>query len=464
MSHPSAKEVRAAEQRSLSQLVRELANDGANLIRQEIALARAELTQNLGGLARHARSAAVGAGVALVGLLVLVAFLVIGLGALLGGAYWLSALIVALVLVATGGGLALSGVRQLGRAALAPEESIDSVRATRRWIGTEVGELRATLSGNGRMGAAAPELRIEPRRPEPSLPALPAAGAHRPGRRRGAPKQPLSDPLYKRLLHQMGDDDMTGQGAKVAFFMFTSLPPALLVLFALSGFFGGEQLASFLTAHLENALPGSADDPDSATGFLRTFVDQVVQRRAPGPLSIGLIAGLWAASAVFVALTDSLNIAFDVPDDRPWMKRRAIAIGTMLAFLVLFIAGSVALLAGPQIAAALALGGAADLAWSVLQWPIAFLLVIGAFFLVYYLLPNRDQSGLKWILFKSSAIAAALWLLATVGFRLYVSNFGRFGETYGFVGAILVLLLWMYVTSIVILAGGEIASEMEREA
>jgi membrane protein len=455
---------RAAESRSLAGLVRQLAEDAARLIRQEIALARAELSQNVSELAGHAGRIAMGGAIALLGLLVLVSFAVIGLGVLLGGNYWLSSLIVAVATLAAGAGLAYSGARRLGDSSIAPGESIDSVRQTGRWLGQEAQELRAALADNGRRPGTGTEIRIEPRLRSAERLALPGPGARRPGGTRGAPKRPITEPLHKRVFHEFQDDDVTGQGAKVAFFMFTSLPPALLVLFALTGIFGGEQFAAFVTQQMSAALPGSPQDPESAAGFLSQFVDQIVRERAPGALSIGVLTGLWAASAVFVALADSLNIAFDVPENRSWWKMRVIALATMAAFLILFLSGSVILLAGPQIAAALDLGGVANAAWSILQWPAAFLLVVAAFFLIYYTLPNRSQSNRKAILFKSSAIATALWLLATIGFRVYISNFGSFSETYGVVGAILVMLLWMYMTGIVVLTGGEIASEMEREA
>jgi membrane protein len=238
----------------------------------------------------------------------------------------------------------------------------------------------------------------------------------------------------------------------------------MLVLFALTGYFGGEEVATFIIDRLSAALPGSADEPDSAAGFIGTFVEEVVRVRAPGPLSIGLVTGIWAASAVFVALTDSLNLAYDVEDDRPWLKRRGLSIAVMILFLLLFLGGSAVMLAGPAVARGLDLGGVANVTWNILQWPLAFGLVVAAFFIVYYLLPNRDQSGCKAPIAKSAAIAAGLWLVATIGFRLYVYNLGTFNETYGFVGTILVLLLWMYLTAMVILLGGEIGSEMERSA
>lgn len=266
--------------------------------------------------------------------------------------------------------------------------------------------------------------------------------------------------LPRRVFREIGEDDVTGQAAKMAYFMFTSLPPALLVLFALSGFLGGESLAGFLREQLDRVIPGSASDPNSAAGFLNRFIEEVALERAPAALSIGLVLGLWSASNVFVGLTDSLNTAYDLEETRSWFRRRALALGVMLLFLILFLLGSAVLIIGPQVAEAVRLGAVAETVWSIVQWPIAFVLIAVAFFLVYALLPNhRFRKQLRAMLI-SSLIATGLWLIATIGFRIYISEFSSYNVTYGFIGAILVILLWMYITAMVILIGGEIGSEL----
>jgi membrane protein len=456
-------------------LFRRLASDFEELIRQEIALAKAEFRAKLSAMVRHVSEMAVGGTVAVLGLLVFIAFLVVGGGVLLGDRYWLSSLLVALLLLGGGAGLGYLGVRRIGATKMAPAETLQSVRETAQWAGAELTELKANLRGDA-SGAASVRLDAGARSATKSLDrpreTLPVASVTAGGNAAAVQKQPtqfapnqlpLTVPLYKRILHEIKDDDVTGQAAKLAYFMFTCLPPALLVLFGITGFVGGG-LSEFLAERIQQVLPGTADDPESAAGFLNGFVQDVVTQRAPGPLSIGILTGLWAASAVFVAASDTLNRAFDVTEDRSWFKRRGIAALVMVGFVVLFVAGSLMLIGGPQIADALQLGSVGNLIWSIVQWPLAFAMVVIAFFFVYYLLPNRDQRGCKRELAKASAIAAGLWLFATLAFRIYISNFGSYGETYGFVGAILVLLLWLYLTGMVMLAGGEIASELERKA
>lgn len=263
--------------------------------------------------------------------------------------------------------------------------------------------------------------------------------------------------FFRRIWGDIREDDIMGQAAKIAFFAFLSFPPAILVLFALTGFFSGDAAAEWIAQQLQAALP------EAASEMVDNFVTQVVHEKAPGPFSIGLVIALWAASNVFMALGDSLNLAYGIVDRRSWVKRRLIAIGVLLSSAVLLLAGSALLLAGPYLANTVNLWGIADFAWNVLQWPLAFLLIVGAVFIVYYVLPNRDQSFSRAILFKSAVIAALGWLLATTGFRLYVSNLGSYSETYGFLGAVIVFLLWLYVTAIVVLVGGELNSEWEAE-
>lgn len=258
-----------------------------------------------------------------------------------------------------------------------------------------------------------------------------------------------------RVWHEFKEDDVPGEAAKIAYYAFLALPPSLLVLFALTGFFGGPDAAAWITANLEAALPNSASE------LIRNFVDEVVGDEAPGPFSIGLLIAIWASSNIFMALGDSLDTAYDVTTTRSWIKRRAISVGVMLIFVVLFLGGSAILLAGPELAAAIGLGNAAQAIWNILIWPLAFVLIVTAFWTVYYILPDRDQSSKKVILAKAAAASALVWVLGTAIFRLYISNFASYSETYGFLGAVIVLLLWMYVTGIVVLAGGELASELD---
>ncbi|MBA4158648.1 MAG: YihY/virulence factor BrkB family protein [Gemmatimonadetes bacterium] len=264
--------------------------------------------------------------------------------------------------------------------------------------------------------------------------------------------------LPKQLWRNVREDDVLNQAAGLAYFAFLSLPPAFLVLFALTGFFGGAETAEWITLQLTALLP------DETATLVDGFVQNVVYEQAPGPFSIGLLLAIWAASNVFMAISRALNTAYQIEDPRPWVKQRAIAAGVMFLFIVLFLSGSAVLIAGPQIADALDLYGVAGAAWTVAQWILPVALIVAAIWMAYYFLPARDQKRSNREILIGAAAAAAVWLAASIAFRFYIANFGNYNETYGFVGAVIVLLLWLYITGFVILMGGELAAELEARA
>jgi membrane protein len=484
---------------SLGALFRSLSADASTLIRQEMALAKAEMRQNVRSVAGNAGKIVGGAVLAGVGALVLVAALVAGLGDLMGERYWLSALIVGAAFVGIGTALALMGLSAARHASLAPEETLETLRETGDWAKSEVSELRAVLArrpapgdgggpgsnglgshhgGNGHAHAVASspsataagsriaaldrgradEHDVERERKR-ALDRDPEAATLRRGRKEtGEGEPPLSMPLWKRVMKEFKRDDVAGQAAKVAYYFFLSLPPLVMALFGLAGLFGSARTAEWLTGQLQQALP------PEASGLIQGFVEQVVNDKRPGLFSVGLLLALWAGSAVFTALEVTLNQAYGIKEERGFVKSKLVALGALLAVGLLFTAGSAALLAGPAITKALGLGQVGQTIWSIAQWPVGFALITGAFWAIYYILPNKDQSGCKKTLLKASAVVAVIFALATLGFRLYITNFSSYSATYGLLGTIIVLLLWMYVTSLVILLGGEIASEMERTA
>jgi membrane protein len=459
-SHPDVPPFPEAE-RPLGELVRELSRDAAHLARQEIALARAEVRQNVRAAARDTALIVAGGTIAALGGLVLLAALVIAAGDLLGGRYALGALLVGLALLAIGGGAALAGVRKARAARLAPETTIETLRETGAWARTQAAQVRARAADEKRRGRPIPDTVVASPAPRGTDGggAVDARGTPREDRVRAwrqVQPLPATTPLWKRVLHELKADDIGNQAAKVAYYFFLSLPPAMMALFGLTGLFGGERTGDWLTQRLTTSLPGEASA--LVTGFVR----DVVHGNAPGPLSIGLLLALWAGSNVFTALEDTLNAAFGIRAQRSFVRKKAVAVGMLAACAVLFLAGSAVLVGGGGIATALGLGATGQAVWAVLQWPLGFALITATFWLIYYVLPNRNQRGCRMTLLKASAVAAGLFVAVSIAFRLYMANFNSYSATYGLLGTVIVLLLWMYVTSLVILLGGEVASEMER--
>jgi membrane protein len=267
-------------------------------------------------------------------------------------------------------------------------------------------------------------------------------------------------PLLKTTGKEILDDNVLGLAAQAAYNAFFSIFPFFLFAAPLLSLFGDKQKTfTWLMNQLATVVPADAID------LVRSVVKDVVfSKNAPGIVSIGAVLALWSGSAVFGSLMWTLNSAYNVTETRPWWKRILIQIASVFMTGLLTGVASIVMLAGPEIAHAVGTRIGLDrffvMAWTILQYPIAIGMIVLAFFLIYRYLPNINQDA-KQIL-VGACVATVLWLLVTLLFRLYVTNFATYNKTYGTIGAVIVLLTWMYLTMLVLLAGGELNSEMHK--
>ncbi len=266
--------------------------------------------------------------------------------------------------------------------------------------------------------------------------------------------------LAKRVWAEMQDDDVFGRAAQLAYYFLLALFPLLLFLVSLLGYFAGEnsELRSDMFRYLSAVLPGEASDLVSKT------ISDVTQGSGGGKLSFGILAALWAASNGMGAVSDSLNVAYDVKESRPWWKSRLVAVGLTIALAVLIISALILVLYGHTIAEAVAgsfgLGEAFEMTWKVVQWPVVLAFVVLGFGLIYYFGPDLHDAKWQWIT-PGAIIGVFLWLLVSFGFRTYLHFFNSYSATYGSLGTVIILMLWFYLTGAAILIGGEINSEIE---
>lgn len=258
--------------------------------------------------------------------------------------------------------------------------------------------------------------------------------------------------VVRQVAREAMHDRITAEAARAAYFFFLSLFPLILAMFALTGILGGDRAFDWIMVRLRLALPGEA------AVYLEEFVAEITGESRPGVLSFSILFTLWSSSNIVATLADGLNRMYDVEESRPWWKRRLIALVALVIGSVLLLMGTVAMLAGPGLLDLLGLAAA----WEVLRWPLAVVMLVLLMWLVYYLLPDRSMKGSARPALVGALTGTAIWLLGTVGFRVYVSHFGRYSELYGFVGGIIVLLLWLYLTSLAILLGGELAATLEQ--
>jgi membrane protein len=265
-------------------------------------------------------------------------------------------------------------------------------------------------------------------------------------------------PLVKKTVREIGEDRIPSLAAETAYYFFFSLFPLLLFLTPLLGLLGnGRQLMESLLSHLSVTLP-----PDTLSLLRRTLTEILTSSGNAGVMSMGALLAAWSGSNVFGALMDALNVAYDVSETRPWWKRTLLRLGCLVVSGAVVLAATLVFLDGERIGrwigGALHLGSAAVAALTFLEFLVAIALVVCLLVAIYKLLPNVQQRWAHvWI---AASVATALWILATLVFRLYVQHFGNYNETYGAIGGVILLLTWMYCSMFVVLVGGELASEL----
>jgi membrane protein len=263
--------------------------------------------------------------------------------------------------------------------------------------------------------------------------------------------------LARRVVREIQQDDCLGRAAQLAYYFLFALFPFFLVLITLLGYLPIPNLLDRLMDMLGQMLPGEA------LQLVQDNLHELVSGERGGLLSFGLLAALWTSSSALTAIMDSLNRAYDVEEGRPFWKVRGLAILLTVGLSVFIIVSIVLLTFGPQIGGWIAdqmgLGRVFQMAWNVLRWPVIVGLLIVAMALVYYLAPDVEQQW-QWIT-PGSIVAVCGWLLASLGFSYYVNHFGSYNATYGSIGAVIVLLTWMYVSGFFVLVGGEINAEIE---
>lgn len=263
--------------------------------------------------------------------------------------------------------------------------------------------------------------------------------------------------LARRTAKEAVDDDLLGLAAQLAYYLFLALFPAILFLLALASFFP----LSTLTDDLGRVL-GPVVSPE-VLELIQDQMRRLADAESGGLLTFGALSAVWSSSAALVSIVDALNRAYDIDEARPWWKVRLVAIGLTIGIAVFVLVALSLVLAGPGVAQYLGertgWGAPFTWGWLILQWPLALLLVSIGVGLVYYFGPDADQDW-QWVS-PGAIVAAILWLLVSLLFRVYVVNFTNYNESYGTVGGVMVLLLWFYVSSLALLIGAELNAEIE---
>src|SRR5215510_11100671 len=269
--------------------------------------------------------------------------------------------------------------------------------------------------------------------------------------------------LAKRVWHEIQKDKVFGRAAELSYYFLLALFPFLIFLTSIIGLVLGSGTGTrhMLFNYLARIMPPSAFQ------LIDNTMWEVSSSSTGGKLWFGILGALWAASNGLGAITESLNTAYDLTESRPWWKQRLTAISLTMGLSVLIILALVLVVAGGRISEGLAtaygLGDAFPLAWKIIQWPVVFASMILAFALIYYFAPDFREQAWKWLT-PGAAIGVALWLLVSIAFRVYLNFFDSYSTTYGSLGAVIILMLWLYFTGAAVLIGGEVNSEIENAA
>jgi membrane protein len=271
---------------------------------------------------------------------------------------------------------------------------------------------------------------------------------------------PLSQ-LARNVLREISTNNVLGRSSELAFEFLFALVPLLLFMLTVFGLFASRslELRSDLLDYFHDFLPGMA------FALLRSAVIGLATNAGGGKLALGIVIALWFASGGIHSMISSLNSAYHVAESRPWWKVRVISLALTLLLSVLLLSATFLLLVSSHfldwLGAELGLHQTVVAIGIGLQWPAAVVFVLLSYSLIYYFGPDLHDRRWRWLT-PGTAFGAFLWLLASVAFRVYLHFFNTYDASYGSLGAVMILLVWLYVTGFAFLLGGEINAEIGR--
>lgn len=269
--------------------------------------------------------------------------------------------------------------------------------------------------------------------------------------------------LVREVITGVDDDNLTGRAAELAFNFVLALFPLFIFLLSLLGLFAarGSALRHGLFVYVYQVLPPAAAEVVGNT------LHEVMHNASDGKLTFGIVLTVWFASGGMSSLISALNGVYGVKETRSWLKLRATSFALTIAISLLIILSLVIVLSGGYLAetvgAYYGLHDAAVDVWKVAQYPVAIAFVTLSFSLIYYIAPDLDEQHWYWIT-PGSIFGVLLWIATSFAFRAYLHFFNTYSRTYGSLGAVMILMMWLYVTGFAFLLGGEINAKIEHAA
>jgi membrane protein len=262
----------------------------------------------------------------------------------------------------------------------------------------------------------------------------------------------------KRTLSEFRQDNLTDWAAALTYYGLLSLFPALLAVSSLVGLFADPQTITDFVLEIA---------PESAAETLQNPIDSITSNSGAAgvALILGLAGALWGASGYVGAFGRACNVVYETREGRPFWKLRPQQLLVTLIMVVLITVVALAIvLTGPVVEAvgeAVGLGETAIMVWDIAKWPVLAAMVVGLLLLLYWAAPNVRQRGMRAVL-PGVVLSLVVWAIASAAFAFYVANFGSYDRTYGTLGGVVVLLVWLWITNLALLLGVELNAERER--
>ena len=269
--------------------------------------------------------------------------------------------------------------------------------------------------------------------------------------------------IIKRTLVSFYGDQMTHHAAALTYYSLMSLFPALLLALSLLGLLGQyPETYDAILSYLRGVAPDSVVAP--LDDSLRTALQS--KGTAATALAISVVIALYGATGVLEATRRALNVVFEIESGRSFLRRKLTDVASTVVLMVLVLVSLIMILVGGQFAEDLlgfiGFGSTAAEIWSIVRWPGALAVAMLVFSLIYYVTPDVQQRSFRWVT-PGAAVGVVLWLLASLGLSIYISNIADVGAAYGAFAAPIVVVGWLWLSNVALLFGAELNAEIERD-
>jgi membrane protein len=265
--------------------------------------------------------------------------------------------------------------------------------------------------------------------------------------------------ILKRVKAEVNEDNVTLPAAGVAFYAMLAIFPAIIAVVTVYGMVADPNEVESQVGEFAKSLPAGADQ--LLTEQLQNVTSAGRQSLSVG-LAVSLLVVLWSASSGVQGLVKGLNLVYDERESRGFLKLRGLSLLLTLGAIVVTVVAVALIAVFPAVVDGLELGEAGRLAASIARWVVLALLVLVGLAVLYRFAPDRANPRWRWVS-PGAVVALVLWLLGSVGFGWYVDNFGNYNQTYGALAAVIILLLWLFLSAFAVLLGAELDAEIERQ-